>query len=76
MKLIRQNSEDLKRWRKRDWVKWGTTRETCGEKIIYRTYQEAEAALVEQENKWTIKLRIYNDCEHCVYYHLTKQVYT
>ncbi len=76
MKLVRLNSEDLKRWRKQDWIHWdnGTIREMCGEKVIYRTLADAEKAKSDQESKWEIRLRIYNDCEHCVHYHLTSEV--
>ncbi len=73
MKLVQGN---LKRWRKQHWAHWdhGQTREMCGEKVIYKTFQEVEFARKEQELKWSIQLRAYNDCEHCDFWHLTSEV--
>ncbi len=77
MKLAK--GDNLKRWRKQDWVSWENAIkiiEQCSvsEKMIFRTWEEAEQMRDKQEEKWMVRLRIYV-CEHCEFLHLTSKVY-
>jgi len=66
----------VERWRKKDWSHWDhamATVETCGEKRIYRSFDEAEEMRIQQEGRWGIQLRVYS-CPTCGYHHLTSKI--
>ncbi len=77
MKLIAPGTK-IKRWRKQDWSDWDLTKMTkviCegSGKVCYETEEEAEEIRVSQEAISQHPLRIYNNCEHCDHWHMTKK---
>lgn len=69
-------SRNQRRWRKSDWTFWEEATKSvayCGDKICYKSEEDAQAKIDAQSHKWSKALRMYQ-CQHCAQFHLTSRL--